>query len=109
MHPVNSLWKASLRLGASPWFIAGFLIAFIGFGFSIRLMYFNGRGLFQVNVWSYYALTFPKLFVASPLGSGTVSLFDLLTVVVLHVAISVAGGAMVYGLRWLVWKRWRSA
>lgn len=106
---MNSLWKSCLRLAASPLFLAGFLIAFIGFGFSVRLMYFNGRGLFRVNAWTYYALTFPKLFVASPLGSGTVSAFDSLTVVVLHVGISITAGATVNTLRWLVWKRWHGA
>lgn len=89
------------------WFLAGFLVVFVGTSLTITMysMRPSGDGVVACKLWQYYlieirrALTSPG--VAGPAsGSGSAALVTALQ----HLLVSAAGGAVVMGIGWLIYK-----
>jgi ABC-type Fe3+ transport system permease subunit len=104
-----------LQLSAAPtrpgrlwvWFLAGFLIVFVGmllFAKTYDLLP-SGRGVVQISLWQYYELRLPKMFAAQPLGSGARGPSGVITTLFQHVISAALGGFVGLAIGWKVQKR----
>jgi hypothetical protein len=89
------------------WFLAGFLIVFVGMLLFLKTydLLPSGRGIVQVSLWQYYEQRIPKLFAAQPLGSGTRGSSGLMTTLFQHVISAALGGIVALAIGWKVEKR----
>jgi hypothetical protein len=93
------------------WFAGGFLIVFVGILLfaTILAMHPSGQAVVQYPLWQYYVVEISQLprafFGPSYLGptSGSTSAFA--ETLGQHILVSLAGGCVAAGVRWLLSKR----
>ncbi|MCA9106702.1 MAG: hypothetical protein KDA83_14870, partial [Planctomycetales bacterium] len=89
------------------WFIAPFILCFLGLLFT-KHYYFTGRVLIACRLWQYYMIEayqgFPSL-IGTSLGGPENA---IVTIVALHLGLSVLPGMIVHGIRWAVLRSRRS-
>ena len=84
------------------WFLAGFLIVFVGmlFFFTTYDMLPSGRGIVKTNLWEYYSLRVPLMFKAQALGPGTVRSSAVMLTLVQHTICAAFGGLVALAIGW---------
>jgi hypothetical protein len=95
------------------WFVVGFLVVMVGLLF-YPMYFYDGRALFAVPVWRYYALEIQRAWSSSgSLGAPSGASEAAVTIVLEHLLFAVIGGAIAMGMGWLasrlVRKRQRTA
>jgi len=81
------------------WFIAGFVIVFVGMLFFVNQNFYTGHAVFQCKLWRYYLLEIERASMSSgslgpTSGSGTQALVFFVT----HLVASGIGGLITMGL-----------
>jgi len=84
-----------------PWFLAGFLIVFVGMSLTVNAYYMHpsGRAVVRTQLWDYYLVQLPRLFQAHNLGPATGD-SAVGTMLLQHLACSAGGGFAAMGLAW---------
>ncbi len=89
------------------WFLAGFLAVFAGMSFTITMysMLPSGEAVVACKLWEYYLIEIRRAMTSSGAvgpasGSGSAAIIILIQ----HLLFSMAGGAAMMGIGWLVYK-----
>jgi hypothetical protein len=80
------LWK---------WFVAGFLLAFLGLAIVYPVTFYDGRAMYEVRLWRYYLLELQQQSRSGgTLGPTSGGLGAMLTVLAQHVLVAAVIGAL---------------
>lgn len=89
------------------WFLAGFLVVFVGMLFMVTRysMHPSGEAVVACKLWQYYLIEIRRAMTSSRAvgpasGSGSAAIITLIQ----HLLFSVAGGAAMMGIGWLMSK-----
>jgi hypothetical protein len=100
--------QPSRRLRLWLWFVAGFLLAFIGLSVTLSMYFYDGHVIYRTKVWHYYLLEIRRAWNSTgQLGPTSGSSSAALTVALQHILLSLVGGAVMLGIGWVVKKRSR--
>jgi hypothetical protein len=89
------------------WFVAGFLVVFIGMSFAITMhpMHPSGNAVIECKLWQYYLMEMQQMFSAyETYGPATGISAAFTTTVFEHLLCSAIGGAVMLGIGWIVHK-----
>ena len=91
--PRTRLWR---------WFVVGFLLVLLGIA-CLPMEFYDGRAVYQTFVWRYYLFEIQLARNSSGfLGPTTGNAAGAVTFALGHVLCSLAGGAILMGIGWLV-------
>lgn len=99
--------QGTRRRGLLPWFVAGFLVVFVGMLLFVRMlsMHPSGEFVFSCSLWQYYSMEIPRVFSPSRiLGPVPDNGSAVALTVIQHVLCSIAGGVMMLGIGWCIRK-----
>lgn len=87
-----------------PWFVAGFLLVFIGMCVTVTMyaMHPSGEFVIQCSLWEYYLIELPRAFGPQSLGPATGSSSAAISTSLEHLLLSAGGGTLFLGIGWLV-------
>ncbi len=103
--PMQSRGRSRLWL----WYVAGFLVTFIGMAAAFPMSFYDGRAVFRSALWHYYLLEFRHAWnSAGQLGPAPGNASAVVTVALQHVMLSLAGGAILFGIGWITARRSRA-
>jgi hypothetical protein len=88
------------------WFVAGFLIVFVGMSAAVTTYYMHpsGQAVVQCKLWQYYVVQIPRMFQTQNLGPATADSQATVTMLFQHLACSVMGGLGTLGIGWGIHK-----
>lgn len=93
------------RWGLWPWFIAGFVVVFLGMSVAVTMhsMLPSGRGVVGLPLWRYYIVELGRALTSSGgLGPSSRSGTAALTTAFQHLLCSTVGGTVTAGVAWAV-------
>lgn len=92
------------------WFVAGFLLMFVGLAIAIPMPFYDGHAIYDTNLWRYYVLEIrQKLNSSGYLGPTSDNWPAALRVAAVHVLLSAVGGIGLMTIRWFLQRLCRSA
>lgn len=88
------------------WFVAGFLIVFVGMSVAVSACYMHpsGQAVVRCKLWEYYVVQIPRMFQRQTLGPATGDSQAALTMLFQHLACSAIGGLVTVAVGWGVHK-----
>src|SRR5687768_3069361 len=101
-HPSNDAHRGPPRRRLWLWFLAEFLIYFLGLALVYPMHFYDGRSVRPATLGQYYILEIRRALTSTGnLGPASGNRASLLTAAVTHVIISVITGSMVMSLGWV--------
>ena len=95
--------RPAARRAIWPWFLAGFLLVFVGMLLGIRTGYYTGAAVVECPLWQYYLLELKRnLQWTQTLGPASGSSSYALMTFVEHALVSLAAGAALAGIAWVI-------
>ena len=81
------------------WFVAGFLIVFVAMLIFVTMFSMNasGESLIRCRLWQYYFLEVQRSLQSTGVAGQSSSIIET---VFMHLAFSILGGAVMFGLGW---------
>jgi hypothetical protein len=94
------------KLRVRSWFLAGFLLGFLGIALAVPALFYDGRSVRQTWLWHYYLLEIrQQLNSSGNLGPTSGNEGALLSTAAFHVLFAVIVGLVFAGIAWLVNRR----
>jgi uncharacterized membrane protein len=91
------------------WFIAGFLLVFLGMSILFSMDFYDGHAVYNTKVWHYYVLEIERAWNSTGnLGPTSGNSTAAVTIAVQHILFSISGGAVMMGIGWTVRKMART-
>ena len=92
------------------WFLAGFVIVFVGAALIVTMysMHPRGHAVIECKLWKYYVIEIPRFVSPGKLGPATDSSSAVAIVALEHLLVSALGGAVMLGVGWVVNRLGRS-
>lgn len=105
--PTDTPNQAPRRRGLWLWFVAGFLLVFVGMCLIVNMYWMDPSGEFidRGKLWQYYLVEIGRATQGTrSLGPGSGSTSAAVSTALQHALISVVGGAILLGIGWGVRK-----